>query len=145
MTLVHGQVIRPSVNLASTGEDDLGCRIVFSAGFEHRELRTAVDFEIRVRIAHAVDVAHLAGEVEDHLAIPHEHVHDALVAHIGVVHPYRVFDAIDVERIAAVVGNQRVDDQDVGARGDELTGEVTADETETAGDHDGPVAVEVVG
>ena len=71
-------------------------------------------------IPHAVDVAHLAGEIEDDLAVSHQVVHRALLADVGDVDPQPRLEAGDVEQIAAVVGDQRVDEQDVGAEVDEL-------------------------
>ena len=54
-----------------------------------------------------------------------------------------VLDAVDVEEVAAVVGDQRVDEQDVGAEVDELARQVAADEPEAAGDHHAAAAVEL--
>src|SRR6185295_15340971 len=112
------------------------------AGLEHRQLAAAVDLEIRIRIAHAVDVADLAGEAEDDVAIPDQIVHRRLLADVGDVHPHAIGDAVDVEQVAAVVGDERVDEQDVGAEVDETARQVAGDEAEAAGDHDGASAVE---
>ena len=114
-----------------------------AAGLEQGELAAAVDVEIGVRIAHAVDVADLAGEVEDHLAVAHQVVHRARLAHVGDVDAQPIGDAVDVEEVAAVVGDERVDQQDVGAEVDELPREVAADEPEPAGDHHPAAAIEV--
>src|SRR5581483_6557027 len=114
-----------------------------AARFENRELAAAVDVEIRVRIADAVDVAHLAGEVEDDGAILHEVVHRALLPDVGDVDLDAVRDAVDVEQVAAVRGNQRVDEKDVRAEIDEPAREVAADEPEAAGHHDPAPAVEL--
>ena len=54
-----------------------------------------------------------------------------------------VLDPGDVEQVAAVVGNQRVDEQHVGAERGEAMGEVAADEAETAGDHHAAAAIEI--
>jgi hypothetical protein len=115
------------------------------ARLEQRQLAAAVDLEIGVRIAHAVDVADLAGEIEDHLAALHEVIHRARLAHVGDVDGDPVLDAGDVEQVAAVVGNQRVDEQDVGAKIDEAMREVAADEPQSARDHHAPAAIESVG
>jgi hypothetical protein len=72
--------------------------------------------EIRVRIPHAVDVADLARQIEDDVAAADEIVHRGGVAHVGRAQRDRALDAADVERIAAVVRNQRVDDQYIGAK-----------------------------
>ena len=75
--LVDRQRVGPAVDLPRAGEDDLHRRVVVAARLEHRQLAAAVDLEVGVRIAHAVDVADLAGEVEDHVAIAHQVVHRA--------------------------------------------------------------------
>ena len=49
----------------------------------------------------------------------------------------------DVEEVAAVVGNQRIDEQHVGAERDELAREVAADEAEAAGDQHAATAIEL--
>ena len=114
-----------------------------AARLEHRQLAAAVDLEIGVRVAHAVDVADLAGEVEDDVAVAHQVVHRRLLADVGDVDAHAVGDAVDVEQVAAVVGDQRVDEQHVGAELDELAREVAADEAEAAGDHHAAAAVEL--
>ena len=86
------------------------------------------------RIPHAVDVADLAGQIEDDRAIAHEEIHRGLLTDVGDVDADAIGDAVDVEQIAAVVGDQRVDEEHIRAKLDELAGEVTADETEAAGD-----------
>ena len=66
-----------------------------------------------------------------------------LLADVGDVDAHAVGDAVDVEQVAAVVGDQRVDEQHVGAELDELAREVAADEAEAAGDHHRAAAVEL--
>ena len=53
-----------------------------------------------------------------------------------------ILDAGDVEQVAAVLGDQRIDEQHVGAELDEAVREVAADEAEAAGDHHAPAAIE---
>ena len=140
--LVDRQRVGTAVDLARAGEDDLGAGIVVAARLENRQLAAAVDLEVGVRIAHAVDVTDLAGEVEDDLPVAHQIVHRALLPDVGDVDAHAVGDAVDVEQVAAVVGDQRVDEQHVGAERHQLPREVAADEPETAGDHHATAAVE---
>jgi hypothetical protein len=51
-------------------------------------------------------VAHLPREVEDHIVVAHQVVHGALLADVGDVHLEALFDAVDVEQVAAVVGDE---------------------------------------
>ena len=89
-----------AVHLARAREHDLHARVELAARLENRQLAAAVDVEIGVRIPHAVDVAHLAGEVEDDLAIAHQMVHRAFLADVGDVDADAVGDAVDVEEVA---------------------------------------------
>jgi hypothetical protein len=114
-----------------------------AAGLEQRQLAAAVDLEIGVRIANAVDVAHLPGEVEDHLAVLHEVIHRARLPDVGDVDLDAILDAGDVEQIAAILGDQRVDEQDIGAERGEAVREVAADEPESARDHHLAPAIEI--
>ena len=49
---------------------------------------------------------------------------------------------LDVEQVAAVFGDERIDDQHARAERRELVGEIAADESEPAGDHHPAVAIE---
>ncbi len=130
------------IYLARAGEHDLHARVVAAAGLEERQLAAAVDLEIRVGIPHAVDVAHLSGQVEDHRPVAHEVVHRALLADVCHVHPHPRLDAANVEEIAAVVRDHRVDQQDLRPEVGQLAREVAADEAQAPGDHHLAAAVE---
>ena len=110
--LVQRQVERPAVALTRAGVDDLGIRVVIPAGFQDEELAARVDLQVGEGIGHRVEVADLAGQVEDHVGARHERVHGMRIAHVGDVDLYQVLDAGDVEAVAAVVGNERIDQQD---------------------------------
>ena len=114
-----------------------------AARLEQGQLTAAVDLEVGMRVAHAVDVADLSGEIEDDLATAHEIVHRAGLAHVGDVDAHAIFDAGDVEQVAAVVGNQRIDEQDVGAELGEASRQVAADEPKPASDHHAAAAIEL--
>jgi hypothetical protein len=131
------------VDLPRAGEHDLGRRVVIAACLEQRQLGAAVDVEVVVRVAHAVDVADLAGEVEDHLAIAYQVVHRRVLPDVGDVDADLRLDAVDVEEVPAVVVDQRVDQQHIGAERRQLARQVAADEAEAAGHHDAATAIEV--
>ena len=136
MTLIDREVVGLSINLPRAGIDDFHPRIVPPAGFEDGELRGAVDVEIGARILHRVEVAGLAGEVEDEVLALHEILQAVLVAHVGDVHAHAAGEAVDVEKIAAVFRDEAVHEQHVGAEVHELPREIRADEAEAAGDED---------
>jgi hypothetical protein len=138
----HREEIGLAVHLPGAGEDDADARVVPAAGFENRQLAPAVDLEIRVRIPHAVDMAHLSRQVEDDLAVPHQMIHGALLADVGDVDAHPVGDAVDVEEVGPGVGDERVDQQEVGAQLDQGASQIAPDESEAARDHDAPAGVE---
>ena len=77
------------------------------------------------------------------VAVAHQVVHRAVLADVRDVDAHAIVDAVDVEEIAAVVGDERVDEQDVGVELDEAPREVAADEAQAAGDHHSPAPVEL--
>ena len=85
MAFGHRQHVGPPVDLARARIDHLDARVVVAARLEQRQLAAAVDVEVRVRILHAVDVADLAGQVENHFAVAHQVVHGAGLPHVGDV------------------------------------------------------------
>ena len=81
-------------------------------------------------------MARLAGEVEEHLLAANQRLQAVHVADVGDVDRDGVLDPGDVRAVAAVLGDQRVDEDDLRAELDEPAGEVRADEPEPAGDQD---------
>ena len=141
MVFVDGQPVRAAVHLPRACVHDADRRVVPPAGFEHRQLRAAIDLQIRVRIPHAVDVADLPGQVEDHLAVLHQRIHRRFVTNVRDVDVDVFLDAVEVEPVAAVLRVQGIDDQDVGAGRDQRAREIAADEPHAARDHHPPAAV----
>ena len=114
------------------------CRVLVPARLEDRELAPRVDLEIGVRVGHRVEVARLAGEVEEDVLVANEVAEAVLVADVGDVHRQPVLDAGDVVEQAAVLGHERVDDRDHRAQLEQLAREVGADEAEATGDQNAP-------
>ena len=85
----------------------------------------------------------MPGQVEDHVGARHERVHGMRIAHVGDVDLHQVLDAGDVEAVAAVVGNERIDQQHARSQVYQAVRQIRADEAEPAGDDDAAVAVEV--
>ncbi len=92
-----------------------------------------VEVEVAERVRHRLEVAHLAGHVEDHLGPAHERRHRLGVADVGDGRGDGRAATLDVAGGAAVLGNQRVDDLDPGPAGSQGQREVRADEAEPAG------------
>ena len=117
--------------------------VLVAAGFQDRELAARVDLQIGEGVGHGVHVADLAGQVEDHILALNQGAHGIGVAHVGNVDLQAIFVAGDVEAIAAIVGDERVDQGDAGAQVDQPPGEVGADKAQAAGDEHGAACVVV--
>ena len=87
-------------------------------------------------------MAHLAGQVEEHVLALHQVLH-AVPAHVGDVDADLVLVAGEVEEVAAVVRQQAVDRRHLRPEVGERAAQVRADEAEAAGDQDPAPAVEV--
>ena len=140
MALVDREVLRAPVDLPGAREDDPCVGVHEAAGLEQRELCTAVDLEVRVRVGHGVEVARLSREAEDDLAVGEEIREAVNVADVRDVHRHSILDAVDVRDVAAVLGNHRVHEQHLRAGLDEPPGQVRADEAEATGDQHAPPA-----
>ena len=141
MALVDRKMSRPSVELARAGEHDRDVGVLVPARLQDRELAARVDLEVRIRVGHRVEVARLAGEVEEDVLVANEEAEAVLVAHIGDVHRQPILDAGDVVEQAPVRRDERVDDRDSCVQLEELAREVGADEAESTGDEN-PLAGE---
>ena len=82
--LVDREVVRPYISMPAKTSH---VAVVAAARLEDRQLRTAIDLEIRVRIAHRVDVADLPREVEDHILVADQGFHRGLHPHVCDVQP----------------------------------------------------------
>ena len=107
---------------------------MLAAGLDEVHRRDAVDAQVELRIAHAVAVAHLAGEVEDEVLVADEDLQRGAVAHVGDVDRHPVGDGLDVGEVAAELRDQGVQQRDVGPLLDQRDGQVAAQEPQAAGD-----------
>ena len=100
---------------------------------EERELARGVDLEVEQRLAHRVDVAHLAGQVEHEVGSLDRRPDRGGVrdVHVDDGHRRRQRSAVvglEVARVGAVAFEAGVDDRDDGARVGECERQVRADE-----------------
>ena len=103
MLLVHRQVNRFSINLAGAGKDYFYVRIETTAGFEQSKLRATIVFEVVERRGHRIEVAHVAGEIENEINAANQMIDDRRIANVGYVNSNAISDFVDVERIAALI------------------------------------------
>ena len=72
---IDRQIFWPPVLLARCRDDDLRAWRMLAAGFEKPQLGMTVHRQVRVRIAHAVDVADLPSQIEDERPASHQLSH----------------------------------------------------------------------
>ena len=93
-----------------------------------------IELDVGERIAQALDVRDLAGQVEHVVLAADEPIHRVAIADIAEVHNHPILDRGDVEEIPAVFRDHGIDQRDVGSRCDQLNGKGRADEAEPTGD-----------
>ena len=79
-------------------------------------------------------MARLTREVEQYVLVAQERRETVRIAHVGDVHRHPVLQPGDVREVAAVLRDERVDEDDVRTRVGELTREVRAEEAQPTGD-----------
>ena len=82
-------------------------------------------------------MADLAGQVKNHILALDQCPHRVRVAHVGNVHTHAPFVACQVEAVAAIVGDQRIDNRHARTEIGQAAGEIRADKTKAAGDQYG--------
>ncbi len=85
-------------------------------------------------IAHGIEVAGVARQVEDHPRLAGDVSGQGRIAHVADADVDTVFVAGQVDLKAAMVGSQGIDHRDPGAEIGQPPRQVGADEAETAGD-----------
>ena len=98
---------------------------------EESEVAVHVEFEVAHRIAHRLDVADLAGDVEHDIGAG-DRVGHLRRADVGDQH---VRPVGRVRTLAAVVRDERVDHHHVGAGRRQSVRDIRADEAQTTGHH----------
>ncbi len=134
MFFIYRQIAGCAIDLAGAGEHDPGLGRHFPAGLQQVQLGFGIDRQVGEGIGHRVEMAGLADQIEDDVAITNEVGQNVPVPEVGQVDRNPVGNPIQIEPVAAVLGYQAVDNQDVGAQRDQAARQVRADETESAGD-----------
>ena len=134
--LVDRQVARPAVDLARAGMHDRDLRRHLAARFEQLQLRRAIDREVVFRRVHRIEMAGLAGQIEQEILAGKQMAHRRRVADIGDV-DRRTRD----RRISAMLaglappsGDHAVEQHQLGAEPDEAARQRRADQPDAAGD-----------
>src|SRR6266480_4691048 len=72
MFFINRKILRHTVNLSGTCEDNLDRSIFLPARVEQAKLRTAIHFEIGLRVAHRIEMRSLARQIEKDVLITNE-------------------------------------------------------------------------
>ncbi len=105
------------------------------AQFEELQLRRAIDREVVLGRGHRIEVAGLAGEVEQEILAGEQLAQRRPIADIGNVDPHPLLYVGDVGKIPAGFGDHAVEEQHLGAERQQTPRQRRADEADAAGDH----------
>ena len=136
MVFVDRKILWPAVDLPGTGKNDFQIAIVQSAGLQDLQLRRRVNVQIGQRVGHRIQVAGLAGEIEEKFPVLDQPGHRFRIADICKVDRNAIANVLDVERVSPVFRNQAVDQRDFGPKANQAARQGGPDKAETAGDQD---------
>ncbi len=142
--LVDRKILRHAIDLARAGVNDAAPRRLTRAFFEEVKLRGSIQVGIARRVLHAVDVADLAGQVEDEVHAEKFTGKSAGITDIRMddAHARRLRKVVG---IGAATGHRRVHHGDLGAGFGQPHCDVAPDKSETAGYKDLTVSVRDTG
>ena len=143
--LVKRQVQRFAVYLPRTGVDDLYVRIEIAARFQQGKLRLTVQLKIMLRKQHRIQMAHVRRQVENIVHAADQMVDNRRVAHIRDMQRDPILDVLDIKKIAALVGHQRVKQINFDiADLDQAARKIAANETKAAGNEHRALSIGIV-
>ena len=123
------------------GKDDAKRGVVGPTRFKDGELCAGIDREIRLGIGHGVHVTGLSRQIEQDVLVAQKYRQTVTITHVGDIDIHQMTDAGQIEEIAAVLGDQRIHDGDLGSLFDQGPGEVGPNKPQAAGDQDPAVAI----
>jgi hypothetical protein len=103
VVLIDRQVFWSTILLPRCREHDLRAWRILAARFQEPQLSMTIHHQVRVRIAHAVDVADLPSQVEDKFAASQQPSHCLVISHVGDVHGDPPLEVFQVEPVRAGV------------------------------------------
>ena len=131
-----GQARWPPVDLTGAGENYSDGRIAGAAGLEDGELRPAIDFQIRNRIKHRIEVAGLTGQIEEKVFPANERLQTVSISHVGDIDAHLVSEPLDIEEITAVLGDEAVNQGKVRSETGKPSRQVGANKAQSSRDQD---------
>jgi len=134
MPLVNREEVGSAINLSGAGVNDPDGRIVFPARFQDEQLGPAIDVEIHKRIFHGVEVACLAGEVEQIVLTLDQVSHAEFIPYIGNVDADPAFIPLQIKEVSPILGDQAVYNRYPGTQLGQGSGQIASDEAQSPSD-----------
>src|SRR6185312_6492800 len=107
---------------------------MFATRFQQRELGPAVDFQIRLGIAHRIHVTGLSRKIEEKM-LPAQKLRQTVpIAHIRQIEAHLALKAPQIVTRAAVLRNETVENRDLGSQLHERASQIRSDKTQAARD-----------
>ena len=133
---VHREVLRHAEDLAGAGVDHADPGRLTGAFFDEAEMRFGVEGGVAPRLLHAVNVADLAGDVEDDLGLSQCGGERGSVGDIFGDHADFGAERIEVVRVGAAASNLAIDHGDARAGPGKTHCEIAANESKATRDDD---------
>src|SRR5229473_3585076 len=134
MLLVDRQIAWPAVDLPRPGMHDGDRRDHGPAQFQELQLRRAIDREVMLRRIHRIEMAGLAGEIEQEILAGKQVAQRGRIADIADIDPHPLAYVGDVGEIGAGLGDHAVDEQHLGAESHQTPRQRRPYEADAAGD-----------
>ncbi len=134
MVLTYGNVLWLAVDLTSAREHNANLRVMFSTRLQDGELCPAVDFQIRVRIVHGIQMARLTREIKQIVSPLDQIAHTMLIPYVGDVDAHLILDVFDVKQVAAILGNEAIHEQYFSSQVHQSNGQVRTDKPQSSRD-----------
>jgi hypothetical protein len=103
--LIHGQVLGATIDLARAREYQLWPAVESTTGFEERELRPTIDLKICQGIFHAVQMTHLASQIENVVLTLYQVCNAVGIANICDVDVNSLRDRFQIEGVPPISWN----------------------------------------
>jgi len=114
MVLVNREKIRSAIDLSGTGVNDPDGGVVFPTRFENKQLGPAIDIEIYERIFHGIEMACLAGEVEQIVMTLDQVSHAEFIPNVGNVDSNPALIVFEIKEVSSVLRDEAVYDRHSG-------------------------------
>jgi hypothetical protein len=131
MLLIDRQILGHTVELAGAGIDDAGARRGLLAGAQKAELRAHIERQVALGVADAVNVADLAGQVEDGVTVLQGGGDRRAIANARDDAADPALGFSEVEVVGAALLLVRVDDRDLRPEPVQSQRQVAADKSQS--------------